>query len=260
MTSLAGITVLITRSAHQAGELRKELELRGAHALELPVIAICPPNSWQALDTALGAIASYDWIIFSSTNTATIVVERATTIGADLHELKARKTASIGRSTSDRLVELGFNIDFQPTDFVAESLLTELLQQADVEGKRILYPRNSSARSLITDTLRENGAHVDAIDAYQTSLPDPPEQTARELARILKDNAIDVITLASAQSAKNLATLFEMAEVAPGPNCLIATIGPVTSNVARRLFGRVDVEATPHTAHGLVESLERRFL
>ncbi len=265
MSTLKGITVLITRSAHQSGELKQELATRGALALDLPVIAIGPPDSWERLDTAIGAISSYDWIIFTSTNSATIVLERATTLGADLSVLKSRKIASIGRSTTKKLIEAGFQVDFQPSSFVAESLLAELLSQVAVEGKRFLYPRNSAARSLIADTLSKNGAFVDAVDAYQASLPNPPDRAARDLARLFAENKIDVITLASAQSARNFATLLELAArgrstEALGSNILIATIGPVTSSTARQLFGRVDVEAEPHTVQGLVESLERHFL
>ncbi len=86
---------------------------------------------------------------------------------------------------------------------------------------------------------------------------------------------IDVITLASAQSARNLKTILSTGlnkklgdrnlEVPIGKDSItyalegvvIATIGPETSAAARKHLGRVDIEADIFTIDGLVDAVVR---
>ena len=53
---LSGITVLVTRAAHQAGDLVRAIEERGGKAAVLPTIDILPPASWSACDEAIDGI------------------------------------------------------------------------------------------------------------------------------------------------------------------------------------------------------------
>ena len=49
---LAGRRVLVTRAAHQAGTLSNGLRELGAEAIEIPVLEIRPPVSFEPLDKA----------------------------------------------------------------------------------------------------------------------------------------------------------------------------------------------------------------
>ena len=65
---LAGRRILVTRAAKQAGKLSEGLRALGAEAVEVPVIEICPPASYEPLDDALRRVDSYDWLLFTSMN------------------------------------------------------------------------------------------------------------------------------------------------------------------------------------------------
>jgi len=82
--SLAGRKVLVTRAARQAGKLSEGLRTLGATPVEVPVLEIQPPESFDALDVALLALPAYDWLVLTSANTVHALSDRATELGAPL--------------------------------------------------------------------------------------------------------------------------------------------------------------------------------
>jgi hypothetical protein len=79
--ALAGRRVLVTRALHQAGKLSEGLRALGAEPVEVPVLEIRPPASFEALDAALRQIDSYDWLILTSANAVRALDERAAELG-----------------------------------------------------------------------------------------------------------------------------------------------------------------------------------
>ncbi|HVT29768.1 MAG TPA: uroporphyrinogen-III C-methyltransferase, partial [Lacipirellulaceae bacterium] len=65
---LFGRTVLVTRPEHQSDDLAARLRSLGANVLRQPAIEICPPTDWTAVDRAIGRLAEFDWLVFSSSN------------------------------------------------------------------------------------------------------------------------------------------------------------------------------------------------
>ncbi len=57
---LADKRVLVTRAAHQAGKLREGLRALGVEPVEVPLLEIRPPASFDPLDRALRSLDSYD--------------------------------------------------------------------------------------------------------------------------------------------------------------------------------------------------------
>src|ERR1700693_1902229 len=95
--SLSGIRVLIGRARHQAGALSSELRKRGAVVIEIPVIEIRKPRSFQPLDTALKNLGSYDWLILTSVNGVEAMWERLEKLG-----LRDASNARVLASTTSR--------------------------------------------------------------------------------------------------------------------------------------------------------------
>src|SRR5256712_12269623 len=58
--------VLVLRPADQAGALAARLQTIGMDPVVIPAVAIHPPASWEDVDAALGRLASYDWVLFTS--------------------------------------------------------------------------------------------------------------------------------------------------------------------------------------------------
>ena len=252
--------------------MSNKLSSFGAKTIEIAVIEFGEPQSWDAMDLALAVLNRYDWLIFASANAVEAVRSRSITLGVNLSSTKA-KIAAIGSATARALADRGMIVSFKPTSFVAERFVAEFAEQHQVSQQRILWPRTNVGKTLIADRLKELGAIVDTVEAYSTNLPVDAETVANRLFKLFLDHEIDVVTLASSQTAKNFFELLKTgyattAGAEPNldkeigkilENVLIAAIGPVTAETVRSLFGRVDIEAGDHTSEGLVVSLVKHF-
>src|ERR1700684_1576188 len=93
---LSGRRVLVTRAAHQAGKLSESLRTLGAEAVEVPVLEICPPTSFDPLDQAMRQLDHYDWLILTSANTVMALENRARELGIRLAVPSLLKVAAVG--------------------------------------------------------------------------------------------------------------------------------------------------------------------
>lgn len=247
---LAGKTILVTRAQQQAGKLSDALRELGASVIELPVIEIVPPDSYEPLDAALRQLSSYNWLIFTSANTVQVFAERSRLLGVKLASFSNLKTVAIGSATAAAMAEQGINVDLLPDKYVAESVVDVLENR--VRGSRILLARAKVARDVIPGALTNSGAQVDVVDAYQTVVPADSEQRVRELFGH-GEVAIDAVTFTSSSTVKNLVTLLNQAAVAiPLRSVKACSIGPVTSATLREHGWEPSIEADQYDISGLV--------
>ena len=251
--SLAGRRVLVTRAAHQAGRLSAELRALGLTPVEVPVLEIQPPASLEPLDAALRNLAAYHWLILTSSNTVTALVDRAHTLGLHLPTLAANvQIAAIGSATGEAATEAGLPPALLPKAYVAESLVEALGPHA--AGRRILLARAAIARDTIPDALRAAGATVDVVDAYQNAIPaDAPARLRAALQQ-----GLAAATFTSSSSVTHLAD----AAIAAGlsfPFAAVASIsiGPITSQTLREHGWPPAAEASPHDIPGLAAAVAR---
>ena len=247
---LAEKRVLVTRAAHQAAKLSDALRALGAEPVEVPVLEIRPPESYDALDLALRQIGAYDWVIFTSANAIPIVRVRMMDLGIALSELKAR-VAAVGKATAQAArVFLHIEAALTPKEYVAESLVTELAPQ--VTGRRVLLARAAIARDVIPDALRAAGAHIDVLDAYRNAMPEDAPQRLRAAFT----SGLDAAAFTSSSSATHLAEAAKRARVPfPIPGVRAISIGPITSRTLRELGWEPAAEANPSDVAGLVEAV-----
>ena len=247
---LKGRRILVTRARHQAGKLSEGLRALGGEPVEVPVLEIQPPESYEPLDAALRSLESYDWLILTSANTVQAVAERAAFLS--ITKLAEAQVAAVGAATAEAVRNIGLEVDFVPESYVAESLLEGLAGQ--LAGKRILLARAAVARDVIPDTLRGVGAVVDVVDAYRNGLPaGAPELLRRALAQ-----PIDAATFTSSSAAMHLAQAAADAGIGfPLAGVPAVSIGPVTSETLRELGWPPAVEADPHDITGLVAAVCR---
>lgn len=249
-----GHRVLVTRAAHQAGRLSDGLRAGGFEPVEVPVLQIKPPASFDPLDTALRKFGTYDWLIFTSANTVRAVVERSAACGIGLHT-EAPHVVAVGKATEDAARQAGFTVALTPKEYVAESLVDALA--SDARGKRILLARAAVARDLVPDRLRANGAIVDVVDAYQNTIPGgAPEQLRNALT-----TGIAAATFTSSSSVKHLAEVARGAGIDfPFAGVKAISIGPVTSLTLRESGWPPEAEADPHDIPGLVVAVANALI
>lgn len=255
---------LVTRAQHQSKELVSALELLGASVIELPMISIAPPHSWQELDNAIQHIKEYDWIFFASTNAIESFLSRLKITGIPVEKNKLPsdfpRIAVIGETTKLAIKNLSWDCHFAPPEAVGESFVNNFPNYPSLDGVRILWPRTNVGRTFIAEELQKAGANVETVEAYQTKLPDNAEYVSAELNTILSTKSVDAIIFASGETARNFSSLAGAAQALEIPaEIALVSIGPETSNTMKTCFQRVDLEANPHNVQGLVETIKAHF-
>jgi uroporphyrinogen-III synthase len=277
-TSLSGIRVLVGRAKHQAGALSAELRKHGAEVLEIPFIEIRKPKSFKPLDAALKSLNTYDWLILTSVNGVEAMWDRMQKLSGRILELreghdfspavkrsKSRsalaagsaqlRIAAIGPATKKALEQRGMKVDIVPKEYVAESVVKSLKKK--VKGKRVLLVRAKVARDVIPNELRNAGAHVDVVEAYETVVPQSSRARVRAALKNPKRRP-HVVTFTSSSTVKNFSELLGPAQrtrPASLAGIRTASIGPVTSATLRELGLPVDIAAKEFTIPGLVAAI-----
>ena len=284
---LFGKRVVVTRPAAQSAPLCDIFTRAGAQPISVPLIEIAEAaDGGAALRAAAERLGDYDWVILTSANGARTLLAAIN----DARDFGKAKVAAIGPATAEVLTAANIRPDLVPSSYIAEALLEELLVanavSSDAAGKssatetnsetatadppqpRALIARAAVARDVLPDGLREAGWEVDEVEAYRT---EGVEVSAAARAEIANSN---VITFASPSAVEQFAKAGLVSEVTTAdgktdadgpnpivtrPNPIVACIGPVTADAARRLGLEVAVESAEHTVVGLAEALEDYF-
>ncbi|MGC2112204.1 MAG: uroporphyrinogen-III synthase [Candidatus Korobacteraceae bacterium] len=259
---LSGRRVLVSRAKKQAGALSSALRELGCNVLEIPFIEIRKPRSCQSLDASLRNLATYDWLILTSVNGVEALFERMAKKKLGAPGLSHLKIAAIGPATKKAIEDHGLRVMVTPREYIAESVVKSLYRR--VKGKRVLLVRARVARDVIPRELRQAGATVDVVEAYETVAPKSSEKRLRG-ALTNKTRQLDVITFTSSSTVKNFVALLRLrgARAAlkklDGRGVRSASIGPVTSATLREFGLPVDIEAKEYTIPGLVTAIVERL-
>jgi uroporphyrinogen III methyltransferase/synthase len=247
---LAGVRILVTRSETENQVFSGKLSDLGAVTVELPTIAILPPEDTTPLDRSIEMLSKYDWVIFTSRHGVRFFAERMAAIGESADRLREVKVAAVGPATATALERFGKKPDYMPEEFLSERIIYGL---GELKGKRFLLPRADIASKILPELLRKKGASVDEVMAYRTVVPE--DLSLDRLLSIL-EQGVDVVTFTSPSTVRNLA---HIANANPLGALLkgvkVACIGPVTADAARALGVHVDIVASNHTIDDLVEAI-----
>jgi len=255
---LFGKSILITRSAHQAAFLSEQLSLLGAEVIHRPTIEIRPPGSFAELDACLQRGNEYNWVLFTSVNGVRAFSQRMKELGVDIRLFHAAKFAGIGAATRKALGELGIRVDFVPEKFSAEGFIREFQEQyTDFSGMKVLFPAANIARDVIPDKLRELGAEVFHVTAYETAAP---EHSSRDLRDVFNRHGVNLATFTSSSTVENFFALFPEQERQNITETLqAASIGPMTSRTLREHGVEPVIEADVHTIPGLIDAILKYY-
>jgi uroporphyrinogen-III synthase len=191
---LAGVGVLVTRPARQAGPFAQKLAALGALPVIFPAIAILPPADAGALARIHAALDRYDIAVFVSANAAEFGAPPA---GAWPPRLMA---FAPGPGTAEALAALGVSgVQIPATTFDSEGLLA-LPALADVRGRRVVIFRGEGGRELLADTLRARGAAVEAVACYRRA----PPASVEGLDEAFRARRISAVTVTSSEGIDNL--------------------------------------------------------
>jgi uroporphyrinogen III methyltransferase/synthase len=233
--------------------------------VEFPVIALVPPRSWAPADRALRALGdrapggtpAYSWVAFLSANGVERFLGRIRARDGGRGLLRACRLAAIGPATARVLRARGLRPDVVATAATSEGLVRALRGRIGA-GDRVLLPRTDIGREVLPEALRRCGAAVDEVTVYRT-VP-ARGRGAAAMRAALRSGGVDVVTFASARTARNFAEAMgrgTLRRMAPGVR--IASIGPVTSEACRSAGLPVHVEATQPSFPALVRAVAALF-
>ena len=217
--------------------------------MEAPAVVIEPLPDLASLDAALGRLADYQWLVFTSANAVEVVLDRVPAADA----FAGVSVCAIGPGTAAAMEERGLHAAYVPDRYVAEGLLNGLTARL-APGDRVLLPRAEGARGVLVDGLRSAGAVVEEVSIYRAV---PPLDLAVR-ARAALESGVDAVTFTSSSTVRHLVGALDGGAAALD-GVVVACIGPVTAATASEAGLRVDVVAREYAAPGLVTALREHY-
>jgi uroporphyrinogen-III synthase len=231
MNSLAGRTIVITRSSEQSIESADLVSSFGAIPVVVPLIEIVDePTGMQALQSL--DLSGVDWIVVTSPNGAQRVSSLVDPDAA------TPKVAAVGAATAAALPRC---------DLVATTQSAAGLLEVFPPGPgRVVVVQAVDAAPTMVAGLREVGWEVVAISPYRTISASPT--TEQRLAAL----GADAVLLASGSAARAWVTMF--GQQAPS---VVVAIGEQTAATAEAAGLKISVISADHSMYGMLVCLGR---
>jgi len=248
--SLAGATVLVTRSPEQAASMARMIEGRGGVPVLFPALAVGPPPSWRECDDAIGRLGSYDAVVFPSVNAVDGFFGRCRERRIDLDLLRRLALYAVGPATREAIERLGLSVRALPQEFSASGLV-DLLRGASL--RRVLLPRGTRGRAGLVEGLTAAGTEVEPVSVY-SSAPSAGDAAVRDR---LVTGGIDVLTFASPSAVEGVVAAIEPETLAGiRKTTAIAVIGPTTLDAVRRAGTDADIVPPESTVSAMLDAIE----
>lgn len=220
--------ILVTRPGGAGDPLVAELESRGYRVIAVPTVLTRQVEvDWPALDR-------FDWVVLTSA--AGVAALPATPAGP--------RWAAVGHATARALRARGGRVDLTPAESNGAALGRAL---PDIDGERVLLVRASLADPELPVTLRERGADVSEVVAYETV--EGPDESRVELMAALSEPELAAVVFASGSAVRGFTKL------GGTPDLPAITIGPRTSAEARDSGFTVAAEALTQRVGELADAV-----
>ncbi|RMH19845.1 MAG: uroporphyrinogen-III synthase [Acidobacteria bacterium] len=243
---LAGLRVVLTRAAHQAGPARAAFEAAGATVELLPLLAIGPPPDAAAVERAAADLARFDAVAFTSQNA----------VAAFLPHLvgEVPPLAAVGPATAAALRRAGHHVALEAQRRDARGL-ARLLADALGAGARVLIPQADDARPELARDLRSAGLAPQPVVVYAKSLP---AGAAARVRRLFAQGPLGWVVFTSPRIVEHFVRLVSDALGDAWPRrrreLRAVAIGPTTATALRR-HGIEPIVARQPTPDALVAAV-----
>ncbi|MDP4084534.1 MAG: uroporphyrinogen-III synthase [Bacillota bacterium] len=250
---LCGKKILVPRGEKEAQSFSQLIEKYRGIPIEIPLIAFRPKRMDAQLEECLNLIQMYDWIIFTSK----VTVETLFSF-IDMEALfPTTKIAVIGKKTEKVLQEMGLEVAFSPTKYVAETFVEEFLPYVE-KGMKVFIPKGNLAREYIGDCLKSGGAEVNEAVVYETYMP---EESKTKLANMMAKRELDILMFTSPSTVDHfMSVIKDLGLESSLQSCLISCIGPVTENKIKSYGLTVHAAPLVYTVEEMIKSMSTYLL
>jgi uroporphyrinogen III methyltransferase/synthase len=259
---LHGRRVVVTRPREQALALCDLLEARGADAVAVPSLQVCPPEDPQAFDAAVARVRDFDGVVLTSGPGVAAFFDALPRVGLDARALAGKIVVAVGRSTAQAAAARGVIPDIVPDDAHSEGMVGALGER-DLLGKAWLHVRAAEGRGTLQRAIVNAGGRYELAVGYRTERPPIPAMVLRSLLRPDQGGeGFDAVAFASGKAADEfLALLADAHGLLRARELLerarIVAIGPVTARSVERLGFSVAAIAERPDDRGLADAIER---
>ena len=247
--------VLVTRPQPQADAWVRRLCSAGLTAKALPLIEIGPAPDPVAVRTMAAGLRAGMLVMFVSPNA---VNQFAACLPAGWVWPDGVRAACTGPGTMAALQALGVPLAAVVAPAAGAVLesesLWERLRDEDWHGRPVWIVRGDGGRDWLASTLREAGAEVAFVQAYQRRAPDWTPQERALAAEALEDPEGTCWLLSSSEAIDHLAALLPQAHWDRA--WALASHERIAARARRAGFGRVEDVAAG--AEGVVQALKGR--
>jgi len=255
-SSLAGKRIVITRAAAQSEALAKELSVRGAVPVILPLVSFAEPEDLAPLDQAIAENAQFDWLILTSAQAVRALMQRCMDLQRPLIPTgSGLRVACVGPVTAQAARSVNLPVEYVAATHNGLALANELGNRLD--GTKILLPRSDRANPDLPNALKRHGARVTEVIAYRTMRPcDLPRNKLREIT----NHEADAVLFFSPSAVQSLVHFIGAEQLQIIQDKLaIAAVGPVTAKALRDAGIERVVVSADTTADSVLEALEKHF-
>ena len=187
---LKGREIIVTRPAERNGSLCGKLSALGASVTAYPCIRTVERVNNPELDTAIGKLNDYRWLVFTSPAGPGIFFKHLRKQHMDARALAGLKIAAIGPKTAAEVEKFGVLADLVPETYDSDHLAQAM---AGVEGP-VLLCRTSEGSDALPRLFAEKGISFADIACYDTVYEAPNSDSVKEL---VESGAIVTFTSAS---------------------------------------------------------------
>lgn len=193
--------LLLTRPQDECAALAASLAEHGVASASLPLLAIEPLEETPEQRSLLLDLDRYCAVVVVSKPAARLGLER---LDRYWPQPPARQDwFAVGAATAAILDDYGLRVHHPENGDDSEALLAlpALARALQVPGPRALILRGEGGREFLAERLRGQGVAVDYLELYRRVLPDYP---AGELARRVRDEALNGLVVSSGQGLEHL--------------------------------------------------------
>ncbi|MDA2917366.1 uroporphyrinogen-III synthase [Nitrospinae bacterium AH_259_B05_G02_I21] len=252
---LAGRTFIVPRTSGGRTTVSALLAAEGATVVEFPAVSIGPPPEPEALDTAIGGLEAFDWVVFCHVSAARFFLDRFIALRGGLEPLAQRcRLAAVGPERREALEAYGLSVEVTPGRASPRALVAALAEAAGgLAGLQVLVVSGEAAEQ-VAEGLAEGGSVVALVQAARR---EPNTERRGEVAGMVAAGEVSGVVFLSAGGVEQLRAVLEEDEALAS---LLAALpayaaSPKTAQRAKALgFREIRYPAKP-SRQALVETI-----
>ncbi|MCB1196981.1 MAG: uroporphyrinogen-III synthase [Deltaproteobacteria bacterium] len=249
-------TILLTQTEYQIKKIEKLLHLEKAIPISIPCIEPKLILSDQEMIKLLAKIEKYDWIIFTSQN-AFLLYEEFLKKNNLQQQLHAIKIATVGHETRETIEQAGYQIAFTPQiPKTSKEFFDQWMQEVDLKGKTVLFPRSKRSISQIPENLEQQGTVIVPIEFYDVL----PHENVASYYQALASIEVDWLLFSSPTAVNSFFSMRpndeEIRHWIFSSGVKIATIGSSTSKALAEKNVPISCESPNPSTRWMIETIK----